>query len=176
MTRKRYVEIPAGRLVGELERIGQAVEDIGGSYSWRVQGRERVFDLSPTTPAGDRSLPAQIRIFTSLAVGETHARACGKDAIRIVVGAIKRDGDAIVFRPVEKGQKILRTAPRGAEDRVGTFLSRLRVSLRDAYRRARVVRTCVECSGLMAHRKGRNGPFLGCFNYPTCRHTEEVRG
>ena len=184
MTRKRYVEIPADRLVAELERIGQAVADIGGSWSWRVQGRERVFDLSPTTPAGDRALPAQIRIFTSLAVGDSHARACGKDAVRIVVGAISWEREAygsgkhvrpgkseVTFRPIEKGQKILRTAPRGVEDRVGAFLSRLRIALRDAYRRARVVRTCVECGGLMAHRKGRNGAFLGCLNYPSCRFT-----
>ena len=179
MTRKRYVEVPADRLVEELERIGGTVAAIGGSWAWRVQGRERVFDLSPTTPAGDRSLPAQIRIFTSLGVGDSHARACGKDAIRIVVGALswerevygsgesRRPGKVeVTFRPVEKGQKILRTAPRGVEDRVGVFLSRLRVALRDAYRRARVVRTCVECDGLLVSRKGRNGPFLGCINYP----------
>ncbi len=191
MTRKRYVEIPADRLVAELERIGGTVAAIGGSWSWSIAGRERVFDLCPTTPAGDRSLPAQIRIFTSLAVGDSHARACGKDAIRIVVGALSWEREVYncgergerrrpgrvesTFRPVEKGQKILRTARRDAEDRVGVFLSRLRVALRDAYLRARVVRTCVECDGLMAHRKGRNGAFLGCINYPKCHHTEQVR-
>lgn len=184
MTRKRYVEIPADRLVAELEAIGVAVAAIGGSWSWRVQGRERVFDLSPVTSAGGGAIPAQIRIFTSLAVGASHVRACDTDAIRIVVGALEVDVDSYGsqirgggsrFRPVEKGVKILRTAPRGAPDRVGVFLSRLRVALRDAYRRARVIRFCVECGDLMARRKGRNGPFLGCLKYPKCRYTERIR-
>lgn len=178
--RKRFVEIPADRLIAELEEIGGGVAAVGGSYAWRVQGRERVFDLSPVTPAGNRALPAQIRIYTSLAVGSTVARDCGKDAIRIVVGALEDDADdfgprgVYKFRPVEKATKILRTAPRGVEDRVGVFLARLRDALRDAYRRARNVQSCPDCSGLMATRKGSNGPFLGCLNYPRCRHTERV--
>lgn len=34
---------------------------------------------------------------------------------------------------------------------------------------------CVKCGGGMAQRSGANGPFLGCTNYPTCRHTEQIQ-
>lgn len=37
-------------------------------------------------------------------------------------------------------------------------------------------RPCPEpgCNGHLVHRQGRYGPFLGCSNYPKCRHTERV--
>lgn len=33
---------------------------------------------------------------------------------------------------------------------------------------------CPKCGGGMAQRKGAQGPFLGCTNYPTCRHTQQI--
>ena len=35
-------------------------------------------------------------------------------------------------------------------------------------------RRCPEagCNGRLVRRSGRYGPFLGCTNYPDCRHTE----
>ncbi|RMG51167.1 MAG: hypothetical protein D6717_13180, partial [Gammaproteobacteria bacterium] len=30
------------------------------------------------------------------------------------------------------------------------------------------------CGGVLRKRKGRYGPFLGCSNYPKCRHTERM--
>jgi DNA topoisomerase-1 len=37
-------------------------------------------------------------------------------------------------------------------------------------------RPCPEpgCEGRMVERKGRYGRFLGCSNYPRCRHTESI--
>lgn len=160
----RFVSIPADRLVGLLEEIGAKVEAAGGGFAWRVQGRERVFDL--TVPGA----PGQVRVFTSLAVGEAEVRDCGKDAVRVCVGALFDDD----FKPTEKGTKILRTAPKGAEDRAGAFLSRLQEALRGAYRRARAVTPCPQCGRPMATRKGRNGAFLGCTGYPECRGTKPL--
>lgn len=34
---------------------------------------------------------------------------------------------------------------------------------------------CSKCGGRMAQRSNAKGSFLGCANYPTCRHTEQVR-
>lgn len=33
---------------------------------------------------------------------------------------------------------------------------------------------CPDCGGIMSVRKGRYGMFLGCSNYPTCKHTEKI--
>ncbi|HUT18735.1 MAG TPA: topoisomerase DNA-binding C4 zinc finger domain-containing protein [Anaerolineae bacterium] len=33
-------------------------------------------------------------------------------------------------------------------------------------------RTCPLCGGRMRERQGKYGPFLGCEEYPDCRHTE----
>lgn len=160
---RRFVEVPADRLQDSLDVIGNLVEARGGSAAWTVSGRERVWELT-LPPNGIARI---IRVFTSMAVGAAVVRDCGKDAVRVVVGF--HDGDR--FRPLEKGQKILRTAPRDAEDRVAVFLERLRDQLRKAWVRAQKVRTCPKCGKPMAERKGRNGPFMGCTAYPECRHT-----
>jgi len=43
--------------------------------------------------------------------------------------------------------------------------------------RAVPVKPCPEprCHGRLIRRTGRRGPFLGCSEYPRCRHTEEVK-
>jgi KaiC/GvpD/RAD55 family RecA-like ATPase/predicted RNA-binding Zn-ribbon protein involved in translation (DUF1610 family) len=43
-------------------------------------------------------------------------------------------------------------------------------------RRAAPVKPCPEpgCRGRLTRRAGRRGPFLGCSEYPRCRHTEEM--
>ena len=33
---------------------------------------------------------------------------------------------------------------------------------------------CPICGGLLLIRKGPRGPFWGCANYPTCKHTENI--
>ena len=34
---------------------------------------------------------------------------------------------------------------------------------------------CPECGGKLRERNGRNGPFIGCSNYPECRYTRSIR-
>jgi len=169
MASPRFVDVPADRLQESLDVIGNLVEARGGSSRWTSSGRERVWELT-LPPNGTARI---IRVFTSMAIGATAVRDCGKDAVRVVVGFGDPDkgGD---FRPLEKGQKILRTAPRDAEDRVGVFLERLRDQLRKAWVRANRIKACPDCGKPMAQRKGRNGPFLGCTGYPECRTTGPV--
>ncbi len=35
---------------------------------------------------------------------------------------------------------------------------------------------CPECGGQLSIRLGRNGRFIGCNNYPTCKYTRNVKG
>ncbi len=37
-----------------------------------------------------------------------------------------------------------------------------------------VGRDCPECGNLLVYREGRFGRFIGCSNFPECRHTEQV--
>jgi hypothetical protein len=157
------VEVPADRLLGALRAIGEAVRGKGGSYVEGRMGREIVVDV---VPPGGR---AMVRVFTSLAIGAEEARGCGEDAVRIVVGVDTPER----FRPLEEGQKMLRTAPKAAEDRVAVFLERLRGEIREAYRRALAIPACHACGRAMAlrHRKGGSGSFYGCIGFPVCRAT-----
>lgn len=159
----RFVEVPADRLLGALRAIGEAVRGSGGSYVEGSQGREVVVDV---VPPGGR---AMVRVYTSLAIGASEARACGEDAVRLVVGITTPER----FRPLDKARKILRTAPAAADDRVAVFLERLRNEIREAYRRARAVPACPLCGRAMALRKRRDGSgsFYGCTGYPECRGT-----
>lgn len=172
MSGPRFVEVPADRLVSTLEGVGERVKAAGGAFEWRIQGKERVFDLRPWTAE-----VGVVRVFTSLANGATVARDCGKDAVRVCVGALEAESDdfgstgRIKFRPLESGQKILRTAPQGAEDRVGVFLDRLVAELREAFKRARMIRKCPACGKPMARRESKHGPFMGCTGYPACKKT-----
>lgn len=160
----RFVEVPADRLLGRLREIGAAVTERGGSYAEGVQGREVFADVAPPRSA------ARVRVYTSLASGASEARDCGEDAVRIVVFAGER--------PIRPSEKVLRTAPRGAEDRVGAFLDRLQGRIREAYAEARSVPPCPLCGRALAvrTRKSDGGRFYGCSEFPECRGTMPIGG
>lgn len=160
----RFVEVPADRLLGTLREIAEKVTARGGRVVEGVQGREVVVDV---VPPGGR---AMVRIYTSLASGAHVARGCGEDAVRLAVGVLGEHG----FRPMAEAEKILRTAPRAAQDRPGVFLARLTDRLRHAYRQAATVPACPACGRAMVRRVSRGGSFLGCSGYPVCRHTLSI--
>lgn len=162
----RYVEIPADRLLGLLRDIGAKVTAKGGAIVEGTMGREVVVDLFP--PHGRTS----VRIFTSLASGADAARDCGEDAVRIVLGTTV-DGR---WRPLGESEKILRTAPRDASDRVGVFLERLKERARGVYLEALNTPACPACGRAMGIREARaNGSrFWGCCAFPECRGTRPV--
>lgn len=164
----RFVAVPADRLLGELRAIGEKVTARGGSFVEGVQGREVVVDVAP--PGGR----AMVRVWTSLARGAAEVRDCGDDAVRLVVGVDTPER----FRPLEESTKILRTAPKGAEDRVAVFLERLRGAIRDAYGRAKEIPACPDCGRAMALRSTRDGArtFYGCLAYPECKGTRRAAG
>lgn len=163
MSGPRFVAVPADRLLAELREIGALVSGKGGSFTEGRQGREVVVDV---VPPGGR---AMVRVFTSLAAGAAEVRDCGDDAVRIVVGVDTPER----FRPIDESRKILRTAPKGADDRVAVFLERLREAIRQAYRQAKEVPACPACGRAMALRstRDRTRQFYGCIGYPECKGT-----
>jgi len=166
------VAIPSDRLVATLEAFGEAAKSVGGSWSWSQAGRERVFRLG--LHAGK---PGLVAIYTSIGVGEAHVRACGKDAVRIIVGVLKPGTEKFV--PVTghlKWRKTMhRTSPHGAPDRVQVFLDRLRIHVRDAYKAASKIKSCPDCGSPMVARKSRDGhEFAGCMGYPECKTTRSL--
>jgi hypothetical protein len=162
----RFVAVPADRLLAELRDIGARVVEAGGTFVEGRQGREILFDVGP------RGSKAVVRVYTSLALGAKEVRDCGDDAVRIVVGTVTPDR----FQPLDESRKVLRTAPHGDGDRIGTFLERLRRMIRLAYDEARGVPGCTLCGLPMALRttKDKTRRFYGCTGYPACRGTRNA--
>lgn len=109
------------------------------------------------------NLPAddlELRIFSSLQDG--HARRRGSDAIRTVIWSTEHS------IPVTGREKTLR---------IETWRSNLEPKIRDLMGnwREHVPGKCSECgTGVLQHRDGSFGEFLGCSNYPQCDYTEDV--
>jgi hypothetical protein len=166
MAGERYVEVPAQDMEETLEGIGQAVVKDGGRCVRRLAGQEVVVDLFP--PGGR----AQLSIYTSMAQGADAVRGCGEDAIRLIVMAPSPEGPRQLIEP----QKILRTAPRRAGDRVQAFLDRLIGEIRTAYLAAWNIPACPDCGAAMAvrERRDKSGSFYGCHRYPDCEGTRPM--
>lgn len=171
MSRKNYVEVPRDRLLADLAAVERGVAGKGGTTSWTTAGWEKVLEIVPPGAV------ARVRLFTSLAEGASTVRACGADAVRIVVGFPRtpmHGPHREVFHAVGQKVRLYRTAPQKG-DRVGAFLERLREALREAYRRASEVPKCPDCGSPMVRREGKRGAFFGCTEYPACTRTREVR-
>lgn len=167
-----FVSVPAASLEALVEEIRIGVEKKGGRVEWSKAGRERVADV--IVPSG----ASAIRIFTSLSAGERAARECGKDAVRVVVGALNPTAAQPKrrFQATEAPLRVFRTAPRNLPEaeRVAAFLERLRETLRASYRAALDVPRCPLCPRGMVPRTGSRGSFWGCSGYPDCRGTRQI--
>jgi hypothetical protein len=175
----RFVSVPSAELLSAIKSWGAAVAAKGGRFGELAAGHEVAFVMAPPHPevATNRGRelysPVEVQIYTSVARGQAEARACGTDAVRIVVGTRNRAGE---WRNVHPPQKVLRTAPRGEEAaRVAAFIERLRLAVRTAYGRALAVPKCLGCGSRMAQRKSARGVFWGCVEYPHCRSTVEAQ-
>lgn len=136
MSAPRFVDVPASAIEAELEAIGQKVGVRAWTTSWGKRGNERTFEL--VAPA-QRHGCALVRVYTTLSVGADAVRACGEDAVRIVVLEALGERVGGNERPIAESRKLLRTAPTQLpeEQRVRAFLDRLRAALREAYEVAR---------------------------------------
>lgn len=172
MSGTRFVEIPATSLLTELKSISDAIRQRGGKAEQGQQGREIVFDFTP--PGAE----ATVRVYTTLSAGQSVARDCGEDAVRIVVGGTVAKDGVPRFRSVTEPRKMLRTAPQSLEHhaRVRTFLDRLTEALREAYGVAIRVPMCPLCNGVMSERQTRDKSrrFYGCLDFPDCKGTRPL--
>ena len=161
----RFVEVPASRIAKMFDEIEAGVRKSGGKVSRNIEGREVVFDILLRNGTA-------IRTYTSLSVGSSRARACGKDAIRIVVGRMLGSR----FQPLRSSRKMLRTAPKADNEnaRVDMFVERLKDALREAWKDASSHPSCHKCGSLMKTRKSSRGHFMGCTSYPHCTGTRPM--
>jgi len=163
----RYINVPAQRLLAELRAIGAAVTGRGGRVTENTSGAEVVFDFAPPNQR------AYVRVYTSLGIGRLAVRECGRDAVRIVVGASPDDRPGL-FRLLGDKKRIYRTAPKGEHDaRVSAFLERLKAAIREGYRQALHTPVCPACGHPMAIRKNKKdgNKFYGCTEFPQCKGT-----
>jgi hypothetical protein len=178
-----FVHIPADRFLAKLDEISAKIIYRGGRLEKiEKEGSEIVYEIAlPKTHLPDqecedpyRSEFIALKIYTTIPYGSSEVRDSGEDAIRIIVGSIstgefKRVRDTIIVK---------RTAPKDVPDRVGAFLERFTLTLRDAYRFAQAVPLCL-CGHHMARRESRKGDgqvsaFWGCTTYPACKNTKSI--
>ena len=171
----KFIQIPAAAIEELCATIDKGIRQSGGSTVWKVEGRERVFEVT-LAPRG--TFERKFRIYSSITQGGRMCRAVGKDAVRILIGttaANARTGRVGWFT-LKKTSKILRTAPEGMseEQRIKHFIERLATRAREAYALAARIPTCRRCTAPMAVRKGKGQPetFLGCSTYPVCKGTQ----
>lgn len=161
----RFVDVPAARIAQLFDEINVGVRTRGGRVVRTIEGKEVVFDICLNNGTA-------VRTYSSLAVGKSQARDCGKDAVRIVVGRLLGSR----FQPLRTSRKMLRTAPKASteEERINMFADRLRSALREAWMDAANHPTCHKCSALMKVRKSARGSFMGCTAYPSCTGTRPM--
>jgi hypothetical protein len=100
-------------------------------------------------------------IFSTLEGGEM--RDSGADAIKVTLW------DNSKGRPISSKKRINRV---GKEDDI---LNRVCARARDAWASAKDVHSCDKCDdGILVERKGKNGKFKGCSNFPSCRNTAGI--
>ena len=101
-----------------------------------------------------------VRVFSSITDRLDGARACGEDAIRVVIWAVKN--------------KII-VASENRVHRVAGWRLNLASRIANALRRAESgqVPMC-SCGGYWVKRRGKYGEFFGCSSYPTCTNTKKV--
>ena len=101
-----------------------------------------------------------VRVYSSITDRLEGARACGEDAIRVVVWAIK---NRIIIATETRVHRVAGWRANLA-DRIAKAISRIE---RDG------VPTCSCGSGYWVKRTGKYGEFFGCSNYPLCKNTRK---
>jgi hypothetical protein len=110
-------------------------------------------------PGTDKKIPLTLRVFTGInPSGES--RDVGEDAIRVRLFVRNSEG------------KILELSGSKRVHRVVNWKQNLQKRL-DGWKDY-VQDTCDRCGMPMQHRRGKNGPFLGCTDYPKCNHTKSI--
>jgi hypothetical protein len=108
------------------------------------------------------ALPLSLRVYTGIA-RNGESREVGTDAIRVVMFAKRPDGSIVKLAGSKRVHRVSGWA--------ANLQSRLDPFLKDWLPGD----MCPRCKVPMCERKGRNGPFLGCLEFPRCTFTKDIR-
>ncbi|MEO8168334.1 MAG: topoisomerase DNA-binding C4 zinc finger domain-containing protein [bacterium] len=102
-----------------------------------------------------------VRVFSSVTDRLAGARACGNDAIRVVIWAAKNR----IIVSSEKRVHRVRGWRTNLADRIASAILRIEHD---------EVAACT-CGGYWVKRTGKYGEFYGCSGYPLCRRTKRLQ-
>jgi hypothetical protein len=101
-----------------------------------------------------------LRVYSSLRHGE--ARDKGSDAIKVALLIRRPDGE---IRGIGKAKRVHRV--KGWRLNLTKRINSMIESIND-------IRQCPKCGMPMAKRKGSNGEFYGCSDFPNCKGTQNI--
>lgn len=101
--------------------------------------------------------PLSLRVYSSIVGGQ--ARECGGDAIRVSLVIKRPDGE---IRAIGKAKRV---------HRVKGWRNNLRSRIESMVKSIDSIVSCPKCGLPMALRKGSNGEFYGCTDFPNCKGT-----
>lgn len=148
------------------------VEEYLGSQGFKQIHLPRTVELVYAKRVDHRGEQLSLRVYTGIDPSGS-SRDVGKDAMRVALW--HRDGQGNLSKA--------RTSKR--VHRVQNWRKNLQARLDDLSAKAllelivRAARNaekpCEKCGGPMRIREGKTGVFLGCGNYPKCKHTRNVQ-
>lgn len=149
-----YVTLTKGQFEVGLKRI--IAQSAGNLISFEEKNQfgteEFVYVMKTKNPSAD------IKIYSSVSKNSLFSRKKGSDAIRCVIEY--------------KGKEIYRGTSH--TKRIQTWEKNLEHKILSLSATALKLKHCPKCSSVLTERKGPRGNFLGCSNFPRCKHTQNV--
>lgn len=145
-----YINIPQCEMDDFLTKQGFSLLNLG------PQTQELVYGKRVHHPKSN-DMPLTLRIFTGI-VPSGQSREVGRDAIRPVIFWKNPKGD---IRLVHNGKRVHRVLGwrKNLQQRIDHCFDDM------------LMFVCSQCGGPMKYRKGKNGTFVGCVDFPNCKHT-----
>lgn len=174
---KQVAEMPPNSNVYILGRYRQDRQHVPTAYPAHIslefmtvhgsKGLEADYVILPRMVQGTYGFPSQVEDdpILSLAMPQAEEFPHGEERRLFYVALTRARRQVLIFTVEHKISQfvleLLETEKLQIEDASGTAVS---------------VRRCQrpECNGTMVPRNGKFGPFLGCSEFPRCKHTEKV--
>lgn len=147
----QYVDITKAQFERGLYIIRDNLKNSIGYIQVTVpnQTSEYVYILNTKNPE------IKIKVFSSVHVNTGTTRNKGLDAIRIV--------------PFYQNREIYFKTPH--TKRMKNWQTNLQKKIEEVLNDIESIPHCPKCHCLMVQRKGKNGLFWGCYDYPNCKGT-----
>ncbi len=177
MAGSRYVPITLQQmddlLVGECG-FTRRLTPLGHEKEWVYERQVTFKEGSKRAPASGLILPMLVRVWSSVHMSDGISRDNGEDAIRVDLINLALQGEFAAQHP--------NGFPVNAKDHVGVTkkLYRTKNALDNLYKACRGMFdvaariSCPKCGAPLRRRKGSNGEFYGCSQFPTCNGTKPL--